>query len=88
MGSVQCVPTLVMYPEFGPVWHGQCSVCASPSRHMCWRREQCQSEDGRWRPHVVACGGGVDSSGFLGQGGMSVCNDCYLSEGDDVLWLL
>ena len=47
-----------------------------------------KSEDGRCRPHVVACDGGVDSLGFLGQGGMSVCDDCYLSEGDDVLWLL
>ena len=25
MGSLQYVPALiVMYPEFGPVWHGQC----------------------------------------------------------------
>ena len=31
MGSLQCVPALVMYPDCGPVWHGQSSVCASPS---------------------------------------------------------
>ena len=30
MGSLQCVPALVMYPDCGPVWHGQSSVCASP----------------------------------------------------------
>ena len=29
--SVQYVPALVMYPDCVPVWHGQCSVCASPS---------------------------------------------------------
>ena len=25
-GSLQCVPALVMYPDSGPVWHGQSSV--------------------------------------------------------------
>jgi len=30
-GSVHFVPVvLVMYPEFGPVWHGQSSICAGP----------------------------------------------------------
>ena len=41
MGSVQYVPALVMYPDCVPVWHGQCSVCASPSQCMCWNRRQC-----------------------------------------------
>ena len=38
MGSLQYEPALVMYPDCGPVWYGQSSVCASPSRHLRWSR--------------------------------------------------
>ena len=31
LGNVCYVPALVMYPDCGLVWHGQSSVCASPS---------------------------------------------------------
>ena len=34
MDSLQYVPALVMYPDCDPVWHGQCSVCASPSHKL------------------------------------------------------
>ena len=30
-GSLQCVPAVVVYPDSGPVWHGQSSVCVSRS---------------------------------------------------------
>ena len=43
IGSLQYVPPLVMYPDCGPVWYGQSSVYASPSRHMCWSRRQAVS---------------------------------------------
>ena len=32
VGNLQCMPALVMYPDCGSVWHGQSSVCTSPSR--------------------------------------------------------
>ena len=38
MGSLQYVPALVVYPDCGPVCHVS-SVCASPSRHMCWSKQ-------------------------------------------------
>ena len=40
MGSLQCVPAHVMYPDCGPVWHGQSSVGASPCRRTCRSRRQ------------------------------------------------
>ena len=64
--------------DCGPVWHGQPSVRASPSRH----RRQCpalvgtggsvQPKDGRWRSAAAAQGGGLCPCGFLRRGGLSV----------------
>ena len=34
MGSLQCVPAIVMYPACGPVWHGQSLVRGEPALVM------------------------------------------------------